>query len=168
MTDEADRITVQVRYKEVEETFSGSLEEVWLSLNRFFSEFLPSFEIAKKLLLRVDLQELLRECEDVIAFGQEGPCLLVPRSKLTDNETLELWLLACYVGRQLGRAKSDAVSKDELQTKLGKDTKITSTRLGELLKSDMVMKTADEKYRITTFGVVRMQKEILPRIKTKL
>jgi hypothetical protein len=29
------------------------------------------------------------------------------------------------------------------------------------------MKTADEKFKITTFGVVQMQKEILPKIKAK-
>jgi hypothetical protein len=29
------------------------------------------------------------------------------------------------------------------------------------------MKTADEKFRITTFGVAQMQKEIIPKIKVK-
>jgi hypothetical protein len=62
---------------------------------------------------------------------------------------------------------SDALSKEELQAKLGKSGKITSTRLGELVKSDVVMKTADEKFRITTFGVAQMQKEIIPKIKVK-
>jgi len=55
-----------------------------------------------------------------------------------------------------------------LQAKLGKSGKITSTRLGELVKSDMAMKTADDKYRITTFGIVQMQKDIIPKIKAKL
>ena len=72
------------------------------------------------------------------------------------------------MGRKLGMIDSDAISKEELQVKLGKSSKITSTRLGELVKSDLVMKTADEKFRITTFGVVQMQKEILPRIKAKI
>jgi hypothetical protein len=52
--------------------------------------------------------------------------------------------------------------------KLGKDSKITSTRLGELVKSEVAAKTADEKYKITTFGIVQMQKEMLPRIKAKI
>jgi hypothetical protein len=43
-------ITVQIRYRDIEKIFSGSLEVVWLSLNRFFEEFLPSFELAKKLM----------------------------------------------------------------------------------------------------------------------
>jgi hypothetical protein len=54
-----------------------------------------------------------------------------------------------------------------LQAKLGKSGKITSTRLGELVKSDMAAKTADEKFRLTTFGVAQMQKDVLPKIRAK-
>jgi len=68
----------------------------------------------------------------------------------------------------LGLVGGDGVSREELQAKLGKSGKITSTRLGELVKSDMAMKTADDKYRITTFGIVQMQKDIIPKIKAKL
>ena len=161
-------MTIQVKYKSIEKTFSGSLEDVWLSVNRFFAEFLPSFEIANKLTLNVDLQELVRDCENIIALADEGPYLMVPRNRLTDNETLALLLLASYVGYKLDKVGSDAVSKEELQLKLGKDLKITSTRLGELVKSEVAAKTADEKYRITTFGIVQMQKEMLPRIKAKI
>jgi hypothetical protein len=161
-------MTVQVKYKNIEKTFSGSLEEVWLSINRFFAEFLPSFEIANKLTLNVDLQELVRDCENIIALADEGPYLMVPRNRLTDNETLTLLLLASYVGCKLGKVGSDAVSKEELQLKLGKDSKITSTRLGELVKNEIATKTADEKYKITTFGIVQMQREMLPKIKAKI
>ena len=64
--------------------------------------------------------------------------------------------------------KSDAVSKEELQMRLGKDAKITSTRLGELVKNQIAVRTADEKYRITTFGITQTQKETLPKIRTKV
>lgn len=165
---ERDALTVQVRYKGFEKTFSGSVESVWLSLNRFFTEFLPSFEVAQRLMLNVDLQKLAEDCEGIIAFAKEGPSLLVTRSKLTDNETLSLLLLAGYVGHQLGNVETDAVSKEELQGKLGKDAKIASTRLGELVKNGIVVKTPDEKYRITTFGLRQMQKDIIPKIKARI
>jgi len=160
-------VTVHVRFGDVEQTFSGSVEDVWLSLNRFFGEFLPSFEVAKRLVLSVDLERLVKACEGLIAFSKEGTNLLVSKDRLTDNECLLLWLLAGYVGFSLGLVGSDCVSKDELQARLGKSGKIVSTRLGELVKSDMVVKTADDKYRITTFGVVQMQKDIIPKIKAK-
>ena len=162
------QVTVHVKYGDVEQTFTGNVENVWVSLNKFFGEFIPSFEIAKKLVLNVDLQKLVKECEGIIAFSKEGPNLLVSKSKLTDNETLALWLLANYVGHQLELVESDTVSKEELQAKLGKSGKITSTRLGELVKNEVAMKTADEKFKITIFGVVQMQKDVLPRIKAKL
>jgi len=164
----SDKITVNVKYGDVEKTFSGSLEDVWLSLGRFFGEFVPSFGVARRLVLSVDLQMLVKECEGLIAFSKEGANLLVSKDKLTDNETLLLWLLAGYVGFQLGLVGGDSVSKEELQVRLGKSGKIVSTRLGELVKSDMIVKTDDDKYRITTFGVVQMQKDIIPKIKAKI
>jgi hypothetical protein len=168
LSEEKDKITVQVKFGNVEKTFSGAPEEVWLSLNKLFGEFLPSFDIAKKLVLSVDLENLVKECESLIAFSKEGTNLLVSKDKLTDNETLLLWLLANYVGFQLGFARSDSISKEELQAKLGKSGKITSTRLGELVKNGMIAKTTEDKYKITTFGVTQLQKEIIPKIKAKL
>jgi hypothetical protein len=165
---EVGRVTVHVKYGDVEKTFTGSVEDVWLSLDRFFGEFLPSFEVAKRLVLSVDLQQLVKDCEGLIAFSKEGANLLVSKDRLTDNETLLLWLLAYYVGYSLRLVGSDCVSKEELQAKLGKSGKIASTRLGELVKSDVVAKVADDKYRITTFGVVQMQKDIISKIRAKV
>ncbi len=78
-----------------------------------------------------------------------------------------MWLLAYYLGNKLGLVKSDTLSKDELQAKLGKNSKITSTRLGELAKNDVVTKTDNENFRITTFGIALAQKEVIPKIKAK-
>jgi len=168
LTGKASDVTVQIRYRDVEKIFCGSVEEVWLLVNKFFGEFLPSFEISNRLMLKVDLQKLVKECENLIGFAKEGPQLLVSKDRLTDNETLCLLLLAGYVGCRLGMVESDAVSREELQARLGKSGKITSTRLGELVKNDIVMKVADDKYRITTFGLVQMQKDIIPKIKAKI
>ena len=167
MTEKRDKIAVQIKYKDVQKEFSGTIEETWILLGKFFSEFLPSFEIAKKLWLSVDIQKLAKDCEGLIAFSKEGPNILVPSTKLTDNETLLMWLLANHLGQKLGILATDTLAKEELRLKLGKSGKITSTRLGELVKSDSITKTEDEKFKITTFGVAQMQKEILPKIKSK-
>ena len=168
MTEQANLVTVHIKYKDVEETFSGNLEQVWLHLNKFFAEMLPSFETANRLNLNIDLQTLVRDSEKIIAFSEEGPYIMAPRNRLTDNETLSLLLLANHLGFRLGKIGCEGLSKEELQSRLGKDTKITSTRVGELVKNQIALKTADEKYKITTFGLAQMQKDILPKIKAKI
>ena len=167
MTENLEKISVMLKYKGAEKTFSAPPEEAWFLLSKFFSEFLPSFDVANKLLLTVDLQQLAKDCEGLIAFSPEGANLLVSKTKLTDNETLLLWLLASYLGYKLDMMATDEISKEELQAKLGKSSKITSTRLGELAKSYLVVKTANEKFKVTTFGVTQLQKNLLRRIKAK-
>jgi len=165
----ADKIVVQVRYKEIEKIFSAdNVEDIWLLLDSFFHEFVPSFNIASKLSLSVNLAGLAKDLEGVVAFSPEGANLLLSKNKLTDNETLVLWLLASYIGQKLGKFEKDSLSKEELQGKLGKSGKITSTRLGELVKNDLVSRLSEDRYRITTFGVAQVQKDILPRIQAKI
>ena len=161
-------ITVHIKYKGIEETFSGNLESVWASLNRFFSQFIPLLETTKKIMLTIDLKEIIENCAGLIAVTSDGAHILVSRSKLTDNETLILNLLAAYIGYHLGLLDRESLSKDELQRKLSKSSKIVSTRLGELVKNEFVEKTDVGEYKITSFGIVQAQREIIPKIKAKL
>ena len=168
MSQKQESIQVHLKYKELEQQFSASPQEAWLLINQFFKDFIPSFDIAQKLSLSIDMQQLAKDLSGVAAFSNESANLLVPKNKLTDNEALMIWLTIYYLGCKLGIINSDSLSKDELQTKLGKSGKIVSTRLGELVKNGTVQRTTDEKFKTTTFGVVQTQKEVLPRIKTKI
>ena len=167
MSDKPEKIHIQIKYKEVAQEFSAEPQQAWLLLNQFFKEFIPSFEIARKLWLNIDLQQLARDLDGLVAFSEDGPSLLAPKNKLTDNEALSIWLAAQHLGHELGMLGSDAVSKEDLQTRLGKSGKIVSTRLGELAKNGLVAKTADDKFRITAYGVVQTQKEVVPKIRAK-
>ncbi len=162
-----ETVTVHIKYQETEQTFTGDANQVWISINRFFSEMIPALQTVKKALLTVDLESLIEDCKNVIAVAPEGPVLLVSRQKLTDNETLTLQLLATYIGNKLGQSK-DYLTKEELQAGLGKNAKITSTRLGELCREGLATKTEKGNYRITTLGIKRSQEETLPEIREKL
>ena len=162
-----ESVTVHIKYQETEQTFTGDANQVWISINRFFSEMIPALQTVKKALLTVDLESLIEDCKNVIAVAPEGPVLLVSRQKLTDNETLTLQLLATYIGNKLGQSK-DYLTKEELQAGLGKNAKITSTRLGELCREGLATKTEEGNYHITTLGIKRSQEETLPEIREKL
>ena len=162
-----ETVTVHIKYQETEQTFTGDADQVWVSVNRFFSEMIPALHTVKKALLTVDLEKLIEDCKNVIAVAPEGPVLLVSRQKLTDSETLTLHLLATYIGNKLGQSK-EFLTKEELQAGLGKNAKITSTRLGELYREGYATKTDEGNYRITTLGIKRFQEETLPEIRQKL
>ena len=162
-----ETVTVHIKYMDTEQTFTGEVNQVWISINRFFSEMIPALQIVKKALLTVDLEELIEDCKDVIAVAPEGPVLLVSKQRLTDSETLTLHLLATYIGNKLGLSKS-FLTKEELQAALGKNAKITSTRLGELCREGYATKTDEGNYKITTLGIKRFQEETLPEIRDKL
>jgi len=163
-----EKIRVQIKYKGVEQQFSADPQETWLLLNQFFKDMIPSFEIAQKLWFNIDIAQLAKDLNGIVVFSGDGTSLLVPKNKLTDNEALLVWLAAHYLGNKLGLINSDSLSKDQLQATLGKSGKITSTRLGELVKNNLAIKTVDEKFRITTFGVLQLQKEVLSKIKSKI
>jgi hypothetical protein len=162
-----ETVTVHIKYMDTEQTFTGEVNQVWVSVNRFFSEMIPALHIVKKALLTVDLEKLIEDCKNVIAVAPEGPVLLVSKQKLTDSETLTLHLLATYIGNKLVLSKG-FLTKEELQTALGKNAKITGTRLGELCREGYATKTDEGNYRITTLGIKRFQEETLPEIREKL
>jgi len=162
-----ETVTVHIKYQETEQTFTGDANQVWISINRFFTEMLPALQTVKKALLTVDLESLIEDCKNIIAVAPEGPVLLVPKQKLTDSETLTLNLLAAYIGNKFGQTK-DVLSKEELQAGLGKSAKITSTRVGELIREGLATKTQEGNYKITTLGIKRFQEEALPEIRERL
>jgi hypothetical protein len=162
-----ETVTVHIKYQETEETFTGDVNQVWIGVNRFFSELIPALNTVKKALLTVDIENLIEDSKNIIAVAPEGPVLLVSRQKLTASETLTLHLLATYIGNKLGHSK-DYLTKEELQAGLGKNAKITSTRLGELVREGLATKTEEGNYRITTLGIKRFQEETLPEIQEKL
>lgn len=168
MSQKAEKIHVQIKYMGVEQQFSAEPQDAWLLVNQFFKDFIPSFAIAQKLWLNVDLNKLAEDLNGIVAFSSDGASLLAPKNKLTDNEALTVWLIAQYLGHKLGLLDSDSQSKDELQAKIGKSGKITSTRLGELVKNALAQKTADDKFKITTYGVIQTQREVIPKIKAKI
>jgi len=147
--------------------FTGDADNVWVSVNRFFGEMIPTFDMARKVTLTVDLAKVIEDFKDIIAIAPEGPELLIPKDRLTDSEILQFYLLAAYVSFRLGKRLTDAMTKEELQAKLGKSMKITATRLGELVKQSIVTKTEDGSFRIATIGVKKLQED-LKAIKTEI
>ena len=139
---------------------------MWFSFNKFFNENVPGLEILNKIMLTIDVQQLIEDCKDIVAITPEGIAVLVRKGLLTDNEALMLHLLARYLGQRIGVSETASLSKEALQDGLGKNAKIVSTRLGELCRKGYVVKMNGD-YKISTIGIKTLQDELLPRLKAK-
>lgn len=168
MSDEkkAYKVSVHVKFGDVEQTFVGNANDVWFLVNKFFSEMMPGFEVLSNVMLTVDLQSLIEDCKDIVAITPEGIAVLVPKEQLTDNEALMLHLLAGYIAQKSGLTETGVLTKEALQNSLGKSPKIISTRLGELTRKGHVIKM-DGDYKISTIGIKTLQNELLPKLRTK-
>jgi hypothetical protein len=162
----ADKVSVHVKFGDVEQTFVGNANDVWFLVNKFFSEMMPGFEVLSNVMLTVDLQSLIEDCKDIVAITPEGIAVLVPKEQLTDNEALMLHLLAGYIAQKSGLTETGVLTKEALQNSLGKSPKIISTRLGELTRKGHVIKM-DGDYKISTIGIKTLQNELLPKLRTK-
>ena len=81
MTNEI--VTVHIKYQETKQTFTGDPDQVWKSVNKFFTEIIPTFQTIKKMLLTIDLENLIEDVKNLIALTPEGPVVLVSKQKLT-------------------------------------------------------------------------------------
>jgi hypothetical protein len=162
----SEKVSVHVKFGDVEQTFVGTASEVWFLVNKFFTEMMPDLEILSNIVLTVDLQRLIEDCRDIVAITPEGIAVLVPKEQLTDNEALLLHLLAGYIAQKSGLTETSALSKEALQNGLGKSPKIISTRLGELTRKGQVVRMNND-YKISTIGIKTLQNELLPRLKAK-
>lgn len=161
-------VTVQIKYGNLEETFSGEVNQVWTSVNRFFCQTIPVFRAVQDAVLTVNLKQVIDASRGLVAAAEEGPVVLIPKRKLTDSESLLLMLLAAFLGGRLGVLKKPWLSKDEVQGWLGKTAKITGTRLAELCREGFTMRTQDGNYQLTTYGVKHLVEVLLPSIRKKL
>lgn len=162
-----EKVIIKIKYKHIEKTITASPEETWRFLRGFFKEFIPSYKIAEKLTINVDIQKIAKECEGLIVYLSDQPIILKPNKKLTDTETILLWLLAYYLGNEINIIESKSISTDFFQSKLKKSRKIIITRLNELAKNNMIKKISASDYTLTYLGISLMQKEILSKIKLK-
>ena len=69
MSEKSEKMQVLLKYKDLEQKFSAQPEEAWLLINQFFKELIPSFEIAQKLWLNIDVKQLAKDMSGIVVLA---------------------------------------------------------------------------------------------------
>jgi len=164
-----ESIRVYLECGELKLNFEGSVEDVIRALMEFLSKHYPGYDLIKKLVISVDLEELLKKIEGIIGISTEGAVLLIPKEKLVKQlslrERILLHLLRAYIGYQLKISDKQSLSVDELLRITGSGTGALAGRLSELSDDGFIERIGRGEYKVTTLGLKHLVEEVLPKIK---
>jgi len=155
------------KYRDMELRFKGKPDDVIKSLLKFVQQILPTYDLASNLILTVDLEDLLKNVEGIIAFTPEGLVITVPKERLSgEKDAILLHLVKAYIGYKTGRLSKDSLATSEITSLTGGKSSTIGARLSELVSSGWVERVGRGEYRITTLGVRNFIDEVLPKIKS--
>lgn len=165
MESEEDLLELHARYKDIEFRFRGKPDDVVKSFLRFIHEVLPAFDLASRLVLSVDLEDLIRNMEGIIAFTPEGPVVTVSKERLGgERDAILVHLVKVYIGYRTGKLGKETLATNEIASLTGGKSSTVGARLSELVSSGWVERVGRGEYRITTLGIKNFVDEVLPKI----
>lgn len=167
-SDSNREIEVNVRKGDLQIEFKGSIDDVIRCLLKFISEIHPTWFLASKLALKVDLVEVFEAMTGILAIGSEGPAIIVDRNKLTDIESIWLSLAKAWVAYRVGLSDDDTVTGRDIQRDTGVKPGTVSARLSELANQGYLDKPKRGAYRLTSLGLKKLIEDIIPSIKSRL
>ncbi len=158
-------IEVTIKYGTLEQKITGQPEQVAKEVFTFLTKAIPELELASHLALSVDLNELAKACEGVLALTPEGLVVTVPVDSLADRELMLLHLAKARIAQMLGRSDKDFVQSADLIASSKKTAGTVAGRLSELCGESLAERKGKGEYRATTLGLHVFQTQVLPKLK---
>jgi len=167
LTNLGQPLEVTIKYGSLEKKIIGAPDQVALDVFTFLTKAIPQLELASRLSLNVDVAELAKACEGVIAATPEGVVVIVPTDSLADRELLLLHLAKARIAQMLGKADKDFVQSADLITATKKTSGTVAGRLSELCGENLAERKGKGEYRATTLGMHIFRETVLPKLKSK-
>lgn len=157
-------LEITIRFGSVEKKITGTPEDAAKAALSFLTSIVPQLELASRLVLSMDLSELAKSCEGILAITPEGVVTIVPTEGLADRELILLHLAKAKIAEMTGKSKSDTIQTSELIVATKRSTGTVAGRLSELCSESLAERKGKGEYHITTLGLHLFQKEILPKL----
>jgi len=167
LTGLAGPLEVIVKYGTLEKKITGQPDQVAQEVFTFLNKVIPELELASRLCLSVDISELAKACEGILAITPEGVVVTVPVDGLADRELMLLQLAKARIAHMLGKAEKDFVQSSELIAATKKTAGTVAGRLSELCGESLAERKGKGEYRATTLGMHVFREQVLPKLKPR-
>jgi len=162
---EERKIEVYIKYKDFEKKIVGNADEVLKELISFLTQIYPKLELAEKLSLTVDVNELITAFQGIIAVTPEGIVTLANVEALPDKELILFHLVKTKVSRLLGKSEKESLLISDILSSTKHSVGSIAGRLSELCSEGFVERVGKGEYRVTTYGLDYFLKNVIPKLK---
>jgi hypothetical protein len=167
LTSIGQPLEVIIKYGNLEKKITGRPDQVAKEVFSFLTKAIPELELASHLALAVDLNELAKACEGILAVTPEGVVVTVPVESLADRELVLLHLAKARIAQMLGKSEKDYVQSADLIAATKKTAGTVAGRLSELCAESLAERKGKGEYRATTLGLHIFRGQVLPKLKPK-
>lgn len=165
LTSLAQPLEVTIRFGTLEKKITGPPDQVAREVLSFLNKAIPQLELASRLSLSVDINELAKACEGILAVTPEGVVVMAPIDQLADRELLLLHLAKASIAHMLGKSDKDLVQSADLIVATKKSAGTVAGRLSELCGESLAERKGKGEYRVTTLGLHLFREQVLPKLK---
>jgi len=165
LTSLAQPLEVIIKYGTLEKKITGPPDQVAQEVLSFLNKIIPQLELASHLSLSVDINELAKACEGILAVTPEGVVVMAPIDQLADRELLLLHLAKASIAHILGKSDKDLVQSADLIVATKKSAGTVAGRLSELCGESLAERKGKGEYRVTTLGMHLFREQVLPKLK---
>lgn len=168
LTSVGQPLEVTIKYGALEKKIIGSADQVAKEVLTFLTKAIPGLELASRLALSVDLNELAKACEGILAVTPEGLVATVPLDGLADRELVLLHLAKARIAHMLGKSEKDYAQSADLIAATKKTAGTVAGRLSELCGESLAERKGKGEYRATTLGLSIFRDQVLPKLRPRI
>jgi hypothetical protein len=166
LTSLGQPLEVVIKYGTLEKKITGPPDQVAQEVLSFLNKAIPQLELASHLVLSVDVNELAKACEGILAVTPEGVVVTATIDQLADRELLLLHLSKARIAQMLGKSDKDFVQSADLIAATKKSAGTVAGRLSELCGESLAERKGKGEYRVTTLGLHLFREQVLPKLKS--
>ncbi len=156
-------IKVDIKYRDLEVSFEGEVNEVYRQVIKWFNKILPAIDIAEKLILDIDFERLASKLGKYIYISRDGEVVLKPSSDKLSLHNKLLLILAMFKLLEFIGKRSSSATLSELSHLLNTSAKTISSRLSELKSMgyiERIRENKNVKYKISLRGLLYIEDKI--------
>jgi len=166
LTSLGQPLEVVIKYGTLEKKITGPPDQVAQEVLTFLNKAIPQLELASHLALSVDISELAKACEGILAVTPEGVVVTATIDQLADRELLLLHFSKARIAQMLGKSDKDFVQSADLIVATKKSAGTVAGRLSELCGESLAERKGKGDYRVTTLGLHLFREQVLPKLKS--